>query len=58
MTRVAQLLEQNKELALSDVVDNLTNDDLLKESDEECSVPKQLIFAAVGWLSEFSKTRF
>ncbi|MCJ1400648.1 hypothetical protein MMC11_003856 [Xylographa trunciseda] len=51
MARVARLLEHNKELALSDVVDDLANDDLLKESDEERSLPKQLIFAAVGWLS-------
>ncbi|MCJ1393043.1 hypothetical protein MMC18_005915 [Xylographa bjoerkii] len=51
MIRVAHLLEQHKELALTDVVDDLANHDLLKESDEERSLPKQLIFAAIGWLS-------
>ena len=55
LTSVARLLEQKKELALSDFVDDLDNDELLKESDEDRSCPKQLIFAAIGWLSKFPR---
>lgn len=52
MNVVAESLRQTPELALSDIVDGLANDGFLKETDEERSLPCQLVFTAIGWLSE------
>lgn len=52
MNIVAESLRQTPRLALSDIVDELANDGLLKETDEDRSLPCQLVFAAIGWLSE------
>lgn len=52
MNVVAESLRQTSQLALSDIVDKLANDFLLKETDEDRSLPCQLVFAAIGWLSE------
>jgi hypothetical protein len=55
MTRVAQQLSEKKDVALTDFVDELSNEEgLLKEPDEDRSLPFQLVFAAIGWLSMFS----
>ena len=49
---VADSLRQKSMLALSDIVDDLDNEGLLKDTDEYRSLPCQLVFAAVGWISE------
>jgi len=52
MNIVADALRQKSRLALSDIVDELANDGLLKETDEDRSLPCQLVFGAIGWISE------
>ena len=50
--RVAEVLKTRKSCALTDIVDALDNDDVLKDQlDEERAIPNQIVFAAVGWLS-------
>lgn len=49
---VAKVLKTQKACALTDIVDELGNDGLLKDQlDEERAKPNQIVFAAVGWLS-------
>jgi hypothetical protein len=49
---VAKMLKTRTNCALSDIVDELGNDGLLKEQlDGERAIPNQIVFAAVGWLS-------
>lgn len=54
---VAKQLKTVKNLTLVDVVDELDNEDKLKNQlDEERAAPNQIVFAAVGWLSEFQES--
>jgi hypothetical protein len=49
------VLESAKEnFTLTDVVDRLYNDDMLKETDNERSHANQLVLAAFGWISMHS----
>jgi hypothetical protein len=50
---VARMLKSTKSCALTDIVDELGNDGLLKDQlDEERAIPNQIVFATVGWLSK------
>jgi len=50
---VARLLSVKKNAALVEFVDQLDNDSLLKpQLDDERAKPNQIVFAALGWLSE------
>jgi hypothetical protein len=50
---VAQQLKKRERLALSEIVDELCNENLIKDQlDEERAKPNQIVWAAVGWLSE------
>jgi len=40
-------------LALINIVDKLYNEHLLRETDDERSHANQLVFASLGWISEF-----
>lgn len=52
---VVKLLKYRKDLALVDIVDELSNRNLLKtQLDEERAVPNQIVFAVVGWLSKIT----
>ncbi len=50
---VAELLSTRQHIAMVEIVDELDNNHLLKpQLDEERAKPNQIVFAAVGWLSE------
>jgi len=50
---VARLLKTQSSLALSEIVDELDNELQLKQQlDGERAIPNQLVFAAMGWLSQ------
>ncbi|KAG4437547.1 hypothetical protein IFR05_006981 [Cadophora sp. M221] len=52
LATVGELLKTRENLALVEVVDELDNNGALKEQlDRERSVPNQVVFAAIGWLS-------
>jgi hypothetical protein len=54
---VARLLSVKKNVALVEFVDQLDNDSLLKpQLDDERAKPNQIVFAALGWLSESQTT--
>jgi len=44
---------RRESLALTDIVDKLYNENLLRETDDMRSHANQLVFAALGWISEF-----
>jgi hypothetical protein len=51
---VAQLLKTESNLAVSQIVDELDNQRQLKpQLDGERAIPNQLVFAAVGWSSQY-----
>ena len=39
--------------ALTDIVDKLYNDNVLRETDDHRSLANQLVLASIGWISEF-----
>ena len=50
---VGRLLSVKKNIALVEFVDELDNNNLLKpQMDGERAKPNQIVFAAIGWLSE------
>jgi len=50
---VARLLKTQSSLALAEIVDELDNELQLKQQlDGERAIPNQLVFAAMGWLSQ------
>jgi hypothetical protein len=52
MLKVAEIFKTQSACALTDIVDGLSNDGLLKDQlDEVRAIPNQIVFAAVGWLS-------
>lgn len=52
--RVVQLLRARENLALVEIVDELDSNDILKRQlDQERAIPNQVVFAAIGWLSEY-----
>ncbi|KAH6690246.1 hypothetical protein BKA61DRAFT_585093 [Leptodontidium sp. MPI-SDFR-AT-0119] len=52
LTTVGVLLKARENLVLVEVVDELDNNNALKEQlDQERGIPNQVVFAAIGWLS-------
>lgn len=49
---IAEALRREN-LALTDILDKLYNENLFKEADGDRSHANQLVFAALGWISEF-----
>ena len=52
-TAVVKTLKK-ADLALVQIVDKLYNDGILRDTDDERSHAKQLVFAAFGWMSTLS----
>jgi len=52
MRKVAEIFKTQSGCALTDIVDKLSNDGLLKDQlDDVRAIPNQVVFAAVGWLT-------
>lgn len=52
MLKVAEVLRTKRACAMTDIVDELGNNELLKDQlDEERAIPNQIVFAAIGWLT-------
>ena len=56
----AKLLMRKRDLALGTIIDNLDNSNYFNQEDKEAgnhesgNIPNQLVFAAIGWLCEYS----
>jgi hypothetical protein len=52
LTAVALECRHRRNLALTDIVDKLYNDGLLRDTDDDRSEAYQLVFASIGWISK------
>lgn len=49
---VAKIFKNRRDVALTDVVDDLDNRNIFKpQLDDERTIPNQIVFATLGWLS-------
>ena len=55
---IIKVLREKTEASLSDIVDALYNEGLLRYTDDERSAAKQLVFIALGWICMSSISHF